>query len=25
VVGVSAGNYAGKLGDCKIYLRELFQ
>jgi formylmethanofuran--tetrahydromethanopterin N-formyltransferase len=23
VVGVSAGNYAGKLGDYKIYLREL--
>jgi formylmethanofuran--tetrahydromethanopterin N-formyltransferase len=24
VVGVSAGNYAGKLGDYKIHLRELF-
>jgi formylmethanofuran--tetrahydromethanopterin N-formyltransferase len=24
VVGVSAGNYGGKLGDYKIYLRELF-
>lgn len=25
VVKISAGNYHGKLGDCKIYLRELFQ
>jgi formylmethanofuran--tetrahydromethanopterin N-formyltransferase len=24
VVGISAGNYGGKLGDYKIYLRELF-
>ena len=24
VVGVSAGNYGGKLGDFKVYLRELF-
>jgi len=24
VVGVSAGNYGGKLGEYKIYLRELF-
>jgi formylmethanofuran--tetrahydromethanopterin N-formyltransferase len=24
VVKVSAGNYGGKLGDYKIYLRELF-
>jgi formylmethanofuran--tetrahydromethanopterin N-formyltransferase len=24
VVKISAGNYKGKLGDCKIYLRELF-
>jgi formylmethanofuran--tetrahydromethanopterin N-formyltransferase len=24
VVKISAGNYEGKLGDCKIYLRELF-
>jgi formylmethanofuran--tetrahydromethanopterin N-formyltransferase len=24
VVKISAGNYGGKLGDYKIYLRELF-